>query len=398
MKLKKLIKSYFISASILAHCLIIVIAAYFLSERVTSHWRWPLVKRWVLGDIDKTDVYPLNYNDFESLPKGLWLKIHQQRPGDRVRFVRQAHAGSGYDQRRNRLMIFGSNTHGENWNNTIYSFDLNTFQWLEAYSSDKPGTYTVNDDGIPVAGIKHNHPWAMHTFGSVVYDEKNDNLVVASYPGHLAPDKYGQQLAPIWTSIKRQPTWVYGPESNNWRSYNGKSISFSPYAIAFDSDRSVVTGFLPYGIYDWNGIHMGWKKIGRKSVGEYHTNVIYDSKNHVFILYGGNKMKNSIKVFVAGEKMTETMPTLGQRPPAGQSIPLVFHKQEGKVVALIDVDGYAQTWLYDYANDQWFRVESADFPYQIGMNYSMEYDVRNNLVVLVSSPKNEETAVWVLRL
>jgi len=106
----------------------------------------------------------------------------------------------------------------------------------------------------------------------------------------------------------------------------------------------------------------------------------------------------AIKVYVAGEKMTETMPTLGQRPPAGQSIPLVFHKQEGKVVALIDVDGYAQTWLYDYGNDQWFRVESADFPYQIGMNYSMEYDARNNLVILVSSPKNEETAVWVLRL
>ena len=335
---------------------------------------------------------------FESLPSGRWLKIHQQKPDDNIHFARQAYAGSGFDQQRSRLMLFGSDTHSENLNNTIYSFDLNTIQWTKAYSPDSPETYKVNSDGIPVAGIKAGHPWAMRTFGALAYDTLRDELVVASAPDYKGSNKYGQPPVSIWTSIKNHPTWVYNTLKNKWDRYKGKSIQFTPYAVTYDIDRGVVTGFLPNGIFDWDGLVNGWTKIGDRVYGQYHTNVVYDSVNHVFILYGGNALKNSVHVYVVGDKSSKEMLTIGLRPPAGQSIPLAFHKKLGKVVALIDTGGYAQTWLYDYASDQWQRVNGADFPYSIGMNYSMEYDIRYNVIVLVSSPKNGETAVWVIRL
>jgi len=295
-----------------------------------------------------------------------------------------------------RLYIFGSNTHGVNWDNAVYCFDLNTLSWSRSYSPDSPDTYSVNSQGIPVAGQEHNHPWAMHTFAAIAFDSLHRQLVVASYPGHLSPDRYGQS-APLWRQIKKQPTWLYDPATRQWQPYAGKSEQFFPYAIAYDVDRSVVTGFRPYGIFDWQGAMSGWKKTGDRAMEQWHTHGVYDSSNHVFIFYGGSAMTNDVYIYKAGDQHMKKMPTPGARPPAGQSVPLAFHQRLKKMVALIDSEDGAQTWLYDYKTDKWRRLE-ADFPYPVGMNYTMEYDVRHDVVVLVSSPPLEATAVWVLRL
>ncbi len=397
MSLKKLLKSYFIAVSILAHCLIIVMVAVWLSHKVTESWRWPIIKRWFLGDVDKTQVFPLAEVGYQGLPSGQWVKIHQQKPEDQVFFTRQEHAGSGFDAVNSRLYIFGSNTHGENWNNAVYWFDLNTLTWSQSYQPDSPGTYSVNNQGVPVAGKDKNHPWAMHTFAAIAFDALHRQLVVASYPEHLSPGRYGQSLAHLWRQIKKHPTWLFEPRTQQWQRYSGKPEQFFPYAIIYDSDRGVVTGFRPNGIFDWQGQVFGWKKIADKAMQQWHTNGVYDSVNHRFLFYGGSAMKNAVYVYKAGEQAVEKRPTLGVRPPASQSVPLAFHKRLGRMVALIDTDNNAQTWLYDYKTDRWRRLE-IDFPYPVGMNYTMTYDSRHDVVVLVSSPRHQPVAVWVLRL
>jgi len=397
MNVKKLFKTYFIAASILAHCLIIVMLTVWLSHKVTESWRWPIIKRWFWGDVDKTRVFPLAEVGYQGLPKGQWVKIHQQKPGDAVFFKRQEHAGSGFDTLTSRLYIFGSNTHGENWNNAVYWFDLDTLTWSQSYQPDSSDTYSVNAQGIPVAGQQHNHPWAMHTFAAIAFDVLHQQLVVTSYPGHLSPGRYGQSLAHLWRQIKKHPTWLYSPRTKQWRAYSGQSEQFFPYTIVYDTDRGMVTGFKPNGIYDWQGPVFGWKKIGTSAMQQWHTNGVYDSVNHRFLFYGGNAMKNSVYVYKVGDKSVEKMPTLGERPPAGQSVPLAFHKRSGQMVALISTEKNSQTWLYDYKTDQWQRLE-ADFPYPVGMNYTMEYDGRHDVVVLVSSPEHQPLAVWVLKL
>jgi hypothetical protein len=81
---------------------------------------------------------------------------------------------------------------------------------------------------------------------------------------------------------------------------------------------------------------------------------------------------------------------------------MAFHKELGKTVVLIDGgserDATSQTWLYDSGLDTWKRVDGADFPYTLGMNYNMQYDPGNDLIVLVAGPPGEPTSVWVLRL
>ena len=70
-----------------------------------------------------------------NLPANQWVAIHQQKPGDAVRFKRQEHGGSCFDSRRCRVVLFGSNTHGEDWTNSPLIFDVVVGSWSRLYAS-----------------------------------------------------------------------------------------------------------------------------------------------------------------------------------------------------------------------------------------------------------------------
>lgn len=397
--IKNIAKWYFVSSSFLVHCTVLLLFVFMFSDRITDHWYWHSLKRKLQGTIDTSEIYPFIYNRSDILPKNKWLKIHQQTQGEPGYFIRQAHAGSAYDTLRNRIILFGSNTHNNNWNNSLYTFDLQTLLWTEAYPEDAPETYSINAKGQAVAGINANHPWAMHTFAAIEYDRLQDSLIVASYPGHLAPNRFGgKKIKPLWQKIKQHPTWIYNFSNKYWQAFSGKSIDFFPYAIGYDTDRGVITGFRPNGIYDWLGDFGGWQKVGKKVYPQWHTNVVYDTINHIFLFYGGNKMKDDVHSYKAGDNATKKMATQGERPPGGQSVPLVFNKKLGKMVAVIDKHKKAETWLYDYSGDHWQKVTGADFPFKLGMNYNMEYDAKQDLIILIANAPDEEASVWVLKL
>ena len=166
--------------------------------------------------------------DLLDIPIGVWIKIHQQRPSDKVRFKRQSHAGSAFDTKRGRMIIFGSDTHGNDWSNSPLFFDIATLEWSRLYPDDDPSTYRVNSQGIPVAGVDGDHPWAMHTFGAVDYDPVGDALIVSSYPQHLEPGRFTDVLADVWPKIRRHPTWILDLEKNKWRPLPGRAVQFFP--------------------------------------------------------------------------------------------------------------------------------------------------------------------------
>ena len=97
------------------------------------------------------------------------------------------------------------------------------------------------------------------------------------------------------------------------------------------------------------------------------------------------------------------MPTPGLRPRGGCNVPLAYHAELGRSVALIDGQTetgtrMAETWLYDLGRDRWERVATADLPFSVGMNYNLEYDPTHRLLLLVAAPPGEAVAVWALRL
>ena len=157
-----------------------------------------------------------------SLPIGEWVTLHEQSVADAVFFFRRNHGGSTFDTKRGQLILFGSDTHdygdkwGKNWSNSVFFFDPAIGEWSQSYPRDPVTTYTVNADGIPVAGENADHPWAMHTYGAVSYDAERDQVIVSSYPEHLEPGRFTYMLQEVWPQIRRHPTWIFDLQTNEW--------------------------------------------------------------------------------------------------------------------------------------------------------------------------------------
>lgn len=343
-----------------------------------------------------------------DLPKGRWIKIHQQRFGEIVNFRRQKHGGSAFDSRRGRLVLFGSDTHGRNWINSPLFFYLERLAWRRLYPNDPLSTYAVTAEGLPVAGPEGDHPWAMHTFGAVTYDPAADAIVVSSYPGHMVPGRFTSILEPLWPRVQRHPTWVLHLESGQWEPLAGESVHFFPYATAFDARRGVVVGYRNDGVYELLLATGQWRKLVKGGLLGWGTNAVYDSRNEALVVFGSHEERNDVVVYEAATDRHQTMPTPGPRPAGANYVPMAYHPDIGRTVAIIDRalaggtrsggNMRAQTWLYDLAEDAWTLVEGAALPFGVGMNYNLEFDPGHRLLLLVTDPPGELVAVWALRL
>ncbi|MCW8889138.1 MAG: hypothetical protein OQL20_00585 [Sedimenticola sp.] len=408
MKVSKIARAYLVVIGISVNILFSLIVGYAVYGKVTSHWRWKQFVQLVDGPVDKinatlvepVDSGTINTNYF-NLPTKKWIKIHQQTIDDSVHFKRQTHAGSAFDTNRGRMIIYGSDTHGQDWSNQLRIFDLAAVQWLPEIQADDFLQYTVNENGIPIAKPGILRPWAMHTFDAVEYDSHKDRLIVASHPKHLAPGRFGNWMGHIWSEIQYHPTWLYEFKNSTWNVGKGNAVSFFPYATAYSTKTNEIIGFRPNGIFKLTD-DKGWLKIGNKSVNAYHTNAVFDSINNAFVIFGGNTLSNSIHVYRHGDERTQEQKTPGIRPVGTQSSPVAFHPGIGKTVVLVDtpesVSDGAETWLYDLTSDSWVQMESAFFPFKLGMNYNMQYDTYHNQLVLIASTEEGLPSVWVLRL
>ena len=97
-----------------------------------------------------------------SLPANRWVRIAPKRPGwvemlpSAVRnmlplpsqdWTRQGHAGIAFDSKRDSLLIFGSNTHGTNWDNSVHEFSPLSLTWTTHYPASRKESYRA--DGTP---------------------------------------------------------------------------------------------------------------------------------------------------------------------------------------------------------------------------------------------------------
>jgi hypothetical protein len=356
---------------------------------------------WLLGN-------PLGHADDRGKPDSMparWVKLHEQKLDDTLRFRRQEHGGSCYDSKRQRLILFGSNTHGRDWTNSPLFFDVVKRRWSRAYTNDERVTYTVDRNGIPVAGANVDHPWAMHTFGAVMYDPSRDEMIVACSQRHMVPGRFTDSVKNLWPQIKKFPTWTFDLKKQQWRPLPCMPVDFFPHSAAFDADRNVVLGYRPDGIYELSGEPRTWKRLTKKVfLGGWHSNCVFDAKHKALVVFGTNTNSNDIEVFFPATGKHQIMPTRGIRPAKDQHNPMVFHPRLGRTIVVVDhqLDGgkrtIAETWLYDLAVDAWSQITTATLPFGCGMNYNLEYDSQRDRVVLVAGGGGRPTTVWSLKI
>lgn len=344
-----------------------------------------------------------------ELAPGQWTKIHEQKPDDPVRFRRQWHGGAAFDSRRGRIVLFGSDEHGEDWTNAPLFFDLATLSWSRPYEDSDPATYRVDARGIPVAGPNGDRPWAMHTFGAVVYHEKEDALVVSSVPEHLSPGRFTDAMAHVWAQIRRHPTWVLSMATGTWTPRDAGGEHFFPYATAYDPSRHVVIGYKAAGVFELWPRPTGWRRVAAPGLLGFHNNAAFDTRHNALVVFGSDENSDAVVVYRPETGTHLRMPTPGLRPPKSQHRPMAFHARLGRTVVLFDhVDRrgggpggateWADTWLYDLGADAWTRLASASLPFRLLMNYNLVYDSADTLLLLVANAPDQPTAVWALRL
>ena len=316
-----------------------------------------------------------------------WLKLHEQTASDAVRFKRQEHGGGCFDSKRGRIVLFGSNTHGKDWTNSPLIFDVAEMKWTRLYPNDDKATYKANAEGLPVAGEKGDHPWAMHTFGTVIYDPGRDEMVVCIYDSHMAPGRFCNDMAAVWGTVKRHPTWTFSFARNEWKALDCPATHFFPNAAAWDSDRKAAVG---YGgcVAELAGEPRAWKQVFGSALCGYHNNAVYDSKNKAVLVFGSNENSNDMIVCRPEAKENKKMPTPGARPPKDQHCPMAFDPVAGRTAVLVDsgagANAKTETWLYDLAADSWQQLTEAALPFGCGMNYNMYYDPTNRCCLLVT--------------
>lgn len=360
-----------------------------------------------VGTLRADEVKAVSMNPIlVSMESNKWIKLHEQKQGDKVRFRMQEHGGSCFDTKRCRFVLFGSNTHGKDWTNTPLIFDVVAGEWSSVYPSDSKETYTTNAAGLPVAGPNGDHPWAMHTFGTMNYDPDRDEMVVAIADTHMVPGRFTDALKGIWGKVKRHPTWTFHFSDNTWAPLECEAVNFFPYCSAWDSDRKVVVGYGGPGIWELGGEPRTWKKIEGKSLMGWHDNAVYDSRNKAVVVFGSHENSNDIVIYRPSNGEHKKMPTPGDRPPKDQHNPMCFDPVSGRTVVLVDhiLDAetrkaQAETWLYDLATDSWKQMKTATLPFALGMNYCMEYDPRHNVCLLMAqAPAGNSTAITMFAL
>lgn len=407
--IQRLISRYLVVAGLLANLLVAAFLFFWLSNKVVHSEMFRDIRGQILGPLDGvevTQIVPVASGQINpalrNLPARSWIKIHQQPSDGPETFQRQAHGGAAFDPVRGRVMLFGSDTHGVNWDNTVRFFDMGTLTWSSAYPPDSPETYRVNGNGIPVAGVKGDRPWAMHTFDAVEFDPVTDFLLVASHPEHLNPGKSWGVERNLWAQIKSQPTWAYSVSENRWTPLVIDGVSFFPYGATFDPYRRQLIGVKPSGYWALDIDGAKWKQIGKGAPQVWHNTAAFDIDRATVVSFGSHTLADDVWQYHVGEVQGNRMPTPGLRPPGAGSAPLVYHPPTGQVVALVestnDSAKSTATWVYSTTLDAWKRVDGAVIPFAIGMNYDMVYDPNHNVMVLVANHPGEPVAVWVLRL
>ena len=165
-----------------------------------------------------------------NLPANRWIEYHHLEDGE---WWRKAHAGMAYDSARGSLLVFGSDTHGEDWDNVAHEFIPNQREWVHHGVNSDSSTYRVNDEGQRVAGVADLAPWAMHTYDGVEYatvaatgeeivPRGDDCTPYSSVP--VAFDEntgvfllvVDQPEVPAGAKAERAVTLVYDPRTNTY--------------------------------------------------------------------------------------------------------------------------------------------------------------------------------------
>ena len=359
----------------------------------------------ILENIEFIDGHLLN-RKLLSLPENQWIKIYPPSISFNLfqffslanlfdsgsNWHRQGHAGLAFDSKRKSLLIFGSDSHGENWDNRVHEFNLLSLKWIEHYPPSPKETYRADDHGNAVAGNNALFPWAMHTYDNIAYAPEIDSLLVTSKIDHTpAPTEQAK-------TARNSPTWIYQLETKKWKILDqDNSPSFFASGSTYDP--------LTYRLWQLDPVHQKWRKTPGQHKTDLtgHFTMTTDTHRHQLVFFGNYNKSNSIWTYTPGllpeqEGKWEQKQPSGDNCPKADHFPVAYDNHQDVFLLIPDENNEKSvTMVYLPSTNKYIRIKGADMPSN-GMNYMMEYDPYHRLFLLVTGGWKSPVTIWAFRL
>jgi len=351
-----------------------------------------------------------------NLPANRWIRIAPEPPAllrdnpftaiqnflplPSEDWTRQGHSGLAFDSKRDRLLIFGSNSHGENWDNSVHEFNILTLKWTTHYPASSPKSYRADEMGYAVAGDTDIFPWAMHTFDNIVYAPPIDSLVVSSKIDHTPPPTAAAKEA------HANPTWIYHLDSHEWKKLRqADGPAFFAAASTYDAATSSVWAFQYGQLWRLDLTRLEWRKIPASQSAKLHIHytMVTDEWRHQFMFFGDHGGSNAIWVYTPApdpdqEGTWEKRQPTGELCPKSQHFPVAYDSAQGVFLLVPDENNErAITLVYSPDDNRYIRVPGGEMPAN-HMNYMMAYDPYHRVMLLVKGTWKTPVTVWAFRL
>jgi hypothetical protein len=339
-----------------------------------------------------------------NLPANRWVRYHAESPGA---WHRQGHAGIAFDSRRGSLLVFGSDDHGEDWDNAVHEFHPLRRRWETHYAAADPDTYRADAEGRAVAGAREPVPWAMHTYDNIEYHPRLDALVVTSRPEH------NPKVRSV-PGVKDHPTWLYELETRRWRPFpnGGKPAPrFFGASSAYDERRGVLVAYQG-GVWEMDLGAGEWRRATAESHHDMHHTMAYDARRRKLYVFGDYRATNTVWSYTPGAKAGEGgtwemhEPTGDPCPPYG-AVPVAFDGEEGVFVLVVDNPEAgsaarsrarsASTYIYDPGANRYTKLPDGDLE-PVGMNFMMVWDRNLRVTFQVTGERSGTVTVWAIKV
>jgi hypothetical protein len=322
----------------------------------------------------------------------------QQTPGTWTRLPKTGavhpdrihpHAGGVIDPATSILYFFGSDNHGREWNNEVWSYDPSTMTWAQSYPEDAPAAYRYLDGRKTTTT---GRPWAMHSFAMNAWDAAGGRLVMGAWQMH-----YGLENLP---HVKVQPGapeswWEYDPASRSWTPVpRGPDLGLGH--ICYVPSLGRVIGFsgdnVPVTLYDpEKRTFQTFPGFRGRSPEGYTLRSAYDGRRDRVLLISWDRGPNVWAFDLKGRHWSNLQ--VKDRPPGTIYGSWDYDRSADAIVSLWPDDpgggfanesGRSRTFLVDLARGAYREVQTRPAPPYTGMSFKVFYDPRHDVTFAVA--------------
>lgn len=330
-----------------------------------------------------------------DIPDNTWVQLAVQ--GDSTA-PGQGHCNITVDCDSQRVFLYGSDTHGSNYNETWY-FNLRDFTWHQLYPQDPTTVFRKVTSPVlpadkywPVCSTATGvHPMASHTFDGMRYVPGKSAVLMFENCPHNGNPVTVLGAGAVGTS------WILDTKTLQWKLLTN-AISPEPGIIGkigVMPDGSRTIGCAD-GTYEFNWADSTWVLLTTTGPGPttYHNAIEYDTYQGKFVVYGGSGAfdRNS---FDPATRTWALMDSSAIGPSMnGTNIGydtlnkvLVAMAVEEAQYGFSNPSGRSVTWVRG-ADGVWRPVKSTaagdTLPPHYGFSFKCDYDLANNVTYFMT--------------